>query len=311
MAVADYGDVRRGEPMELGTRDQHRRAGELVASGLGHLLVANLTVAECDQFLREVAAGEHGKPHGRAQLRRLRGYLINVVANEVRQGFVDRNAAELSVVPEQSADYAPRRPPRALQLAELRALMAAARNVLGVVVDLGGRNGLRPAEVRGLRWSRVDLGERTVRVDAQMNRRNEVVKAKTKRAIRTIRVDSATVARLEAWRETQHRAATEADSYRLGDDELVITTRLGTPINQRNVHRSLARASKRAQLVPAVSAYDLRHTAITHQVERGIPVHKIADWAGTSERMIWETYRDKLDEISEIGPIDENNPIEL
>jgi hypothetical protein len=33
-------------------------------------------------------------------------------------------------------------------------------------------------------------------------------------------------------------------------------------------------------------------------------VHKIAYWADTSERMILDTYRHELDEISELGPID-------
>jgi hypothetical protein len=33
--------------------------------------------------------------------------------------------------------------------------------------------------------------------------------------------------------------------------------------------------------MPAVSGYDLRHTAITFQVEKGHSVHQIADWAGT------------------------------
>ena len=84
----------------------------------------------------------------------------------------------------------------------------------------------------------------------------------------------------------------------------MVTTRRGTPINQRNVHRSLVALSDAARVAPAVAGYDLRHTAITHQVERRVPVHKIADWAGTSERMIWEVYRQKLEEVSDVAPID-------
>lgn len=54
------------------------------------------------------------------------------------------------------------------------------------------------------------------------------------------------------------------------------------------------------QLIGA--GYDLRHTAITYQVEKGYPVHRIADWAGTSEPMIIDVYRHKLDEITDLGP---------
>ena len=86
--------------------------------------------------------------------------------------------------------------------------------------------------------------------------------------------------------------------------DLIVTTAFGTAVNQRNVHRSLATACKRAGIVPAVSGYDLRHTAITFQVERGYPVHQIADWAGTSERMIIDVYRHKLTDVIDLGPSD-------
>jgi integrase len=92
----------------------------------------------------------------------------------------------------------------------------------------------------------------------------------------------------------------------IGDDyDLVATTAFGTAINQRNVHRSLATACKQLGIEPAISGYDLRHTAITFQVERGHTVHQIADWAGTSERMILDVYRHKLDDVSDLGPSDE------
>jgi integrase len=58
-----------------------------------------------------------------------------------------------------------------------------------------------------------------------------------------------------------------------------------------------------AGISPSISAYDLRHSAITLQVERGHPAHKIADWAGTSERMIADVYRHKLQAISDLGPV--------
>lgn len=77
----------------------------------------------------------------------------------------------------------------------------------------------------------------------------------------------------------------------------------GTAINQRNLHRSIVRACDRAGITPHISAYDLRHSAITLQVENGHPAYKIADWAGTSERMIADVYRHKLDEVSDLGPI--------
>jgi len=69
--------------------------------------------------------------------------------------------------------------------------------------------------------------------------------------------------------------------------------------------RPFERLSKRLFIEPKIAGYDLRHTAISYQVEKGHPVHQIADWAGTSERMIWDVYRHKLNNITDLGPSDE------
>jgi integrase len=68
---------------------------------------------------------------------------------------------------------------------------------------LEARVGLGPAEARALRWSRVDLEAQTIRVDAQMNRRNQIVKAKTRRALRAIRIGDRSVESLAHWRHEQ------------------------------------------------------------------------------------------------------------
>lgn len=56
---------------------------------------------------------------------------------------------------------------------------------------------------------------------------------------------------------------------------------------------------------PAISAYDLRHSAITLMITNGHPVYRVADWAGTSERMIWDVYRHLLEDVTDLGSIDQ------
>lgn len=122
---------------------------------------------------------------------------------------------------------------------------------------------------------------------------------------RTIRVDPITINRLDDWRCQQEAAELKADFAWSGNPlGLVATTAFGTPLNQGNVHRSLATVSQKAGIEPTVSGYELRHTAITLQIEKGVPVHLAADWAGTSERMIWDVYRHLLNDVSDVGPSD-------
>ena len=101
------------------------------------------------------------------------------------------------------------------------------------------------------------MENRTIRVDAQINRRNEVVKAKTKRSTRVIRFDQSTNDRLKRWADTQSELQERAGELWMNSQGLIATTARGTPINQRNVHRSLKIVSQNAHISPAMSGYDL------------------------------------------------------
>ncbi len=50
--------------------------------------------------------------------------------------------------------------------------------------------------------------------------------------------------------------------------------------------------------------YELRHTAITFQIDAGHDTWQVADWAGTSERMIEMVYRHRLTRVAQLGPIE-------
>ncbi len=56
---------------------------------------------------------------------------------------------------------------------------------------------------------------------------------------------------------------------------------------------------------PPLIPYDLRHTAITLQSgsKLGYSDWELADWAGTSERMINEVYRHRTDRVVPVRPV--------
>jgi integrase len=310
-SVEAWLEVRKAKEIQPGTRLIDQWAAQLITRGLGGHRLASLTVADCDAFLAAVARGDYGGAMGRPQIRRLRQKLIRVVENDERLGLVARNVARLSVLPDAPQTAAERRPARAIPADQIRDLIADAGGPVGVLIDLSGRNGLRPAEARALRWCNVDLDARTLRVDRQMNRGNELAPVKTGRSRRMIRFDARTADLLWDWYEEQQQDAAEAGDIWSGNpDDLVATTRVGTPLGQRNVHRSLKLACERLGIEPAISAYDLRHSAITLMIMNGHPVYRVADWAGTSERMIWEVYRHLLEDVTDLGSIDAADTID-
>ena len=273
----------------------------LVRNALGAKKVTRLTVADCDQFLADCAAGEYGRRKiGRSHLSRIRQRLSGVLRNEVRLGTVQRNVAEVSVLP---VTEVPQRERRSATIDELTRLLDAADEPVGILVDLCARNGLRPAEARALRWVDVDLDQGLVSISGQMDRRN--VRGPVKRAAnaeRTLQVDRATIVRLTQWQTEIERHRQEARNGWI-DTGFIAVTGTGEPITRERFARLMKRLCEVAGIEPPVTPYELRHSAISHQADAGHTSWEIADWAGTSEAMISSTYRHQLRKISSLRPV--------
>lgn len=275
-----------------------------IVEGLGKVEIGRLTVAQCDRFLADVRDGKFGRGGTlqRDSVRRIRSLLIRVLRNEIRIGNLATNPADLSVMPtfgvadllnEEHGDSSSSTR-RTLSADEFQRLYKAAELPLKLIVDLCGRNGLRPAEARALRWSRVDLAGGTVKIDAQLSSSDRVTKPKTRRSLRVVAIDDQTVDLLARWRELQNRSD--------DGDDLVVTSEAGTALDASNLRRSMSAACEQAGIDRYVP-YELRHTAITFQVETGADVWRVADWAGTSDRMIEEIYRHRTIKISPLSPV--------
>ena len=304
-AVSDYRDVRSAMELAESTRRSDDWMLGMIGGALGRRRMADLTVADCDAFLASCAAGRRPggrsqRPIGRSHLKRLRATLVAVLRNEMRVGSISSNVAELSVLPRSASDRSPR---RALTREELQALLEVTTGTTHLLVDLTGRNGLRPAEARGLEWSDIDLERRTLTVKGQLDADDLLTGPKTRHSARTLRLDGQTVQRLRDRARRQKRDRGRSKIF-WPETSLVVTTRNGTPVNRNNYRRAIEAACRRAGIDPPITPYELRHTAITHQSEQGWSSWELADWAGTSERMISEVYRHRFNRASSITPAD-------
>ena len=313
-AVEDFWRTRQGADRSAGTFERDRWMLDVIVEGLGLKRVASLSVADCDDFLVQLATGmerpdgSNRRPFVRQHVSRTRSMLKRVLNNEIRLGLLARNVADLAELPETPATS---RPHRILTPPELADFLAACTGAFLVFADLMGRNALRPQEARALQWSAVDWQAGTLEVGPQMNRQNVIVGPKTRRAPRTIHIDSTTVDLLRSWRQTQSAMKKRAGELWWSDYDLIVTTRIGTTIGSRNLARSVARTAVKAgisdaaqNMRPPMVPYDLRHTAITLQSRRGYSDWELADWAGTSERMINEVYRHRTDRVVRVSPLD-------
>lgn len=267
----------------------------LIVEGLGGARVGKLTVQDADEFLQDAANGLNDRrPIGKSQIGRVRQALVSVLTNEQRLGHVIRNVGELADTPEPGAKS---REPTALTVDELDRLIDVATLWPLLIVELCGRNGLRPAEARALRWIDLDLDEGLLSVTGQNNRANQ--RSDVKRANNASRTIYPHPDSLDLLRSL------DRECERSGVDEarLVVATRVGTSPDRHQLARSVGKLCAKAD-VPRITPYELRHTAITHQADAGWSSFEIADWAGTSEKMISERYRHRLRRVSRLRPGD-------
>ncbi|MFV0522985.1 MAG: tyrosine-type recombinase/integrase [Acidimicrobiales bacterium] len=273
----------------------------LVVTGIGGRKVKRLTVDDCDRFLAECADGSYGnRPIGASHLRRVKQRLTAVLRNEQRLGLVLQNVAEVAKLPATNVEPKQR---RSLTIDELQRLLLVADGAIGVLIDLCGRNALRPAEARALRWQDLDLDRGELQVSGQMDRAN--TRGPVKRAAnaaRAIGIDGSTIDRLKLWRDGRSALQAEARSAWIEHD-FVAVGGTGQPIGREAFAIAMRRLCSEADIEPHATPYELRHTAISLQADAGRTSWEIADWAGTSEAMISSRYRHRLRRVSKMRPV--------
>lgn len=154
------------------------------------------------------------------------------------------------------------------------------RNVLVLIASTG----LRRGEALGLHWRDVDLAAGTIKVTSTLGRvDNEltITPPKTARSRRTVPVSPAVVTLLKAQRAAQAAERLHAGDQWRGTEGLVFTTELGTPVDPRNLLRTIELAAAKAK-VEDVSVHTLRHSAAVAWLEAGVHIKAVADLLGHS-----------------------------
>ncbi len=243
---------------------------------IGRIRLSRLAPRDLQRlYARRLAAGSSP-----TTVAHLHAMLHRALGQAVRWGVTQRNVVALVDPPRGR-----RVEMRVLSAEEARKLLsAAAEDRLEALYVLALATGMRLGELLGLRWRDVDLRVGTLWVSGSMQRTSKglrLTEPKTARSRRQI-VLSATA--VEALR--RHADKQEQERVRLGpaweDNGLVFPNRVGCPLEAQNVlQRSLRPLLQRAGL-PPIRFHDLRHTAATLLLGRGIHPKIVADLLGHS-----------------------------
>jgi len=205
-----------------------------------------------------------------------------MLARATRWQLIGRNVASLVKPPR--VKY---REMRALTPKEVKQLFDAASDTrLEALWRLAIGTGMRLGELLALKWQRIDLDRRTLRVEATLENDPERglinSEPKTAGSRRTIHLTNSLTKALET-----HRARQNRERMKLGhawaDGDYVFSSTFGTPLNMQNLgRRDFKNLRVSAGIVGHVRMQDLRHTAISLALSEGVAPTDVANMAGHS-----------------------------
>lgn len=243
-----------------------------VVEHLGARMPAELTVLDIETFVTRLRDEQGARKAGRA-LHQLRMVLKQAVRWEV----LGRNVAEAARKPkvdrEEMLVWTPAQVARFLE--------AARAHRLAPLFTLAISTGMRKGELLGLQWEDVDLEGRllTVRRSLSVNPQGqyEVGLPKTDKGRRRVALAQDTVEALRAHWRAEHRGRR---APRAGD--FVFTAASGNYVQPRQLDK-VYRALTQAAGVPRIRFHDLRHTAASLLIRRGVPAKVVADRLGHAD----------------------------
>ena len=166
--------------------------------------------------------------------------------------------------------------------------------------------GLRRGEGLGLKWEDIDLKGGTIIIRRSLKRvRRELLpdgsasegpktrlvfgSTETEKSWRTQNLPKPAIAALRRHKKSQAKERLAASSW--GDEGLVFTTPLGTPIDPDNLAKRFVTLCEAAGLGHR-NLHQLRHSAVTIMLAQGVPLHEVSEVVGhTSLTVTKDIYR--------------------
>lgn len=213
-------------------------------------------------------------------VRRVHAALHRALGQAVRWRLATVNVADLADPPQLV-----RKDMAALTPVEVRSLLdASGRERLDALFTVAVTAGLRRGELLALRWSDTDLDHGSIRVMGSLARARgkglAITNPKTSRSRRRVELTATAV---EALR--RHKEAQAAERLAAGplwrDRDLVFANRQGGFLSVKEIYASYHRVLDRAG-VPRLRFHDLRHTAATLMLSRGMHPKVASEMLGHS-----------------------------
>jgi len=217
-------------------------------------------------------------------VRKVHTILRSALTQAVRMGIITRNPAGIVMQPQE-----PSKEMKILNESQVSQLLVAANgHRWEALYHLAVVTGAREMELLGLKWSDLDWGRQTLKVERQLLRSHgeglQFSGPKTRNGKRTLSLGPSTI---EILRDHFERQQTEriAAKDKWEENNLIFTNHTGGAIECRNLIRDFQLLLKNAGL-PHIRFHDIRHTCASLMLNRGVPVLTVSRRLGHAKPSI-------------------------
>ncbi len=159
-------------------------------------------------------------------------------------------------------------------------LITARPNRLYALYYLALITGMREMELLGLKCQDLDKRNGVIYINRQLTRSGgKFAELKTKAAKRAIKIGEGTLAVLnEHYKLNIQEMNIAGDQWQ--ENDLIFTSTIGTPLNYKNMIERSFKPLVRAAGVPMIRFHDLRHTAASLMLSRGVSIFIVSKILG-------------------------------
>lgn len=270
----------RGNDRELSTVRPYERHVKLhILPVLGDQKLSRLTAPAIERFKAELL-----QTRSRAMARKVLSSLKMMIGEAMRQGYIAQNVAAPVKVDGRGRDRDRIAIP---SKTEVNAIINAAEGRWRPLLIVAIFTGLRASELRGLRWSDVDLGGKTISVAQRADQWGSIGRPKSDAGQRVVPLPPMAVAALKEWRLACPR----------GTADLVFPNGAGRVENHSNIAgRGFDPVQIGAGVVssagePKYSFHSLRHFYASWIIEQDFSPKRVQSLLGHSSiQMTYDTY---------------------
>lgn len=248
-----------------------------ISPALGKQRLIALTPEQLHRFYNErLAAGLSPQ-----SVRHLHAVVHRALEQAARWNLVGRNVADLVTPPRVE-----HREIHALTAEEAQKLIEASQDDRhGALYVLALSTGMRQGELLALRWRDVDLDAGYLYVNGTLQRTEDgltIAAPKTAGSRRSVMLSTLATGALR-----KHRVRQNAERLLMGENwennNFVFANEVGRPIEATNLLRRSFKPLLRQAGLPAIRFHDLRHSAATLLLEKGIHPKIVSDMLGHSQ----------------------------